>query len=96
MVGLGVLRAHISKREVGWWSCGYPRALVAAHPCAKCERMDGAPGTRRIHISEARCGHPAKMRSMRVRVYFTSAGAVEGRLEFDFTQDGTFQDKLRK
>ena len=30
--------------EVGWWSFGCPIAFVAAHSCAKCERMNGALG----------------------------------------------------
>ena len=40
--------------EVGWWSFGCPVGLVAAHSCAKCERMNGAPGlTERIAVGSA-------------------------------------------
>ena len=30
--------------EVGWWNFGCPIAFGAAHSCAKCECMNGAPG----------------------------------------------------
>ena len=36
---------------MGWSVFGCPIAFVAAHSCAKCERMNGAPGKRLGEVS---------------------------------------------